>query len=695
MPQSRQLAAIMFTDIVGYTSMMGKNEKNAFEILNQNRGVQKPIIDQFNGRWIKELGDGVMASFLTASDAVNAAIKIQQACNAANIFQLRIGIHLGEVVFENEDVFGDGVNITSRIQSLAPPGGIWISESVQNNVANKNNINTEFVKIEHLKNVKEPVRIYQIKAEGVESPKPAQSSKNETSIPQPKSKTRKIITLVSISLFGLALIGYFLIPDWNNDQFEKSPSEKSIAVMPFADMSPEKDQEYFSDGISEEIINALAKISGLKVAGRTSSFSYKGVNKNLKSIGDELGVETILEGSVRKSGNQLRITAQLINTSDGFHVWTETFDVELTDIFGVQDEITRSIVTALHVVLLSNEELTHAPITNPEAYTTYLRARQQLSLRGVNLIEAKKLFEEATRLDPSFGPSYSGLARTLSVFPNFREAVRDYQDQFSISEFMKMAKESAEMAVQYDPKNAEAYSALGSIAAFYEWNWEAAERAFRKSIQLSPNDAEMYNFIGDYFMIVLDKKLAIEMESKAVELDPLHAINYANLCMTYRTFNEYENAIRISDVGKSMGFWEFGGPPMGWTYLAMNNIDMAKLVLNELPEQSGHYLELKAMITIAEGDRVGAYSIIDKMDRRIPARVAELYLALEDWENAAVWIEKAYNDRDPILVYFSLIKLPEDYPDHPALRKAFDKPELNKLFEIRRRNLKKSSTGSD
>ena len=176
MHSSRQLAAIMFTDIVGYTSLMGKDEQKAFELLDKNRQIQKPVIEQYNGRWIKELGDGVMASFNSVSDAVNAAIKIQKACNTAKDFQLRIGIHLGEMVFEDNDVFGDGVNVASRIQALATPGGIWISEAVHNNVANKSDIVTEFVKVENLKNVREPVRIYRVKAEGVEAPYPLSSS---------------------------------------------------------------------------------------------------------------------------------------------------------------------------------------------------------------------------------------------------------------------------------------------------------------------------------------------------------------------------------------------------------------------------------------------------------------------------------------------------------------------------------------
>ncbi len=210
MPQLRQLAAIMFTDIVGYTALMGDDEKKAFELLNKNRQIQKPIIEQYNGRWIKELGDGVMASFNTVSDAVSAAIKIQETCNAAKDFQLRIGIHLGEVVFENDDVFGDGVNIAARIQALATPGGIWISEPVHHNVVNKNDINSEFVKVEHLKNVTEPVRIYQVIALGVVSTKPIHSFAGKVSAAGNKTVKLKKTVLALIVVVLVAAAGYFI-----------------------------------------------------------------------------------------------------------------------------------------------------------------------------------------------------------------------------------------------------------------------------------------------------------------------------------------------------------------------------------------------------------------------------------------------------------------------------------------------------
>lgn len=290
MSQTRRLAVIMFTDIVGYTALMGNDEKKAFDILKKSREIQKPIIEQFNGHWIKELGDGVMATFNIVTDATNASIKIQESCNVAKDFQLRIGIHMGEVVFENDDVFGDGVNIASRIQSIANPGSIYISESVHNNVSNKQGIETRFVKEEMLKNVKEPVRIYEV-----------------------------LLSTTSKSS-GLS----------TKEQFKK-PTEKSIAVLPFVNMSNDPDQDYFCDGLSEELLNVLSQVDSLRVAARTSSFSFKGKNLDILEIGRKLNVHSALEGSVRKSGNKLRITAQLINIEDGFRLWSERYDRELEE----------------------------------------------------------------------------------------------------------------------------------------------------------------------------------------------------------------------------------------------------------------------------------------------------------------------------------------------------------------------------
>jgi len=307
--QSRQLAAIMFTDIVGYTSLMGDDEQKAFELLRKNRQLQKPVIVQYNGTWIKELGDGILASFSTVTEAVLCAIEIQKACLGIDDLKLRIGIHLGEVVFEDNDVFGDGVNIASRLQALAPIGGIWVSESVHKNVSNKKEINCRFIKEELLKNVKEPVRIYEVYVEGSQ----AEQSKHT----------------------------------FTTEEFSQNRSGQSIAVLPFVDMSLAHDQEYLGDGIADEIIIAIAKIKELQVSSRSSSFSFKNHYEDARMIGKKLGVSNILEGSIKKSGERLRISAQLINVDDGFQLWSDMYQMDVGDIFIIQEHIAQSVVENL------------------------------------------------------------------------------------------------------------------------------------------------------------------------------------------------------------------------------------------------------------------------------------------------------------------------------------------------------------
>jgi len=363
MSSTRQLAAIMFTDIVGYTALMGDDEQKAFDLLNKNRQLQKPIIEQYGGRWIKELGDGVMASFATATDAVQCAISIQQACNNIPGLQLRIGIHLGDVVFEDNDVFGDGVNIASRLQAIASPGSIYISEAIHNNIANKKEINTKYVRAETLKNVKESVRIYEVNSGDANT---LHSWKRKNKKPSPK---RKKIIFGTIGLFLLlVLLGYFFIINKNNGN-DKKPEENSIAVLYFDNMSGDSTQEYFSDGMTEEIISRLSGISGLKVKSRTSVLQYKNQTKTAKQIAQELGVNNIIGGSVRKQENKVLITAQLINGVTEENIWSETYPREMKDVFEVQSDIAQQIVRKFQLNLskADKKRLETAPTLNTEA----------------------------------------------------------------------------------------------------------------------------------------------------------------------------------------------------------------------------------------------------------------------------------------------------------------------------------------
>jgi len=680
MSQSRQLAAIMFTDIVGYTAMMQVDEQKAVAVIKHYNSSLEKLVNQFNGQVLNYYGDGSLCIFHSATDAANCSLAVQKELKNEPVVPLRIGLHIGEVFFEDAKALGDGVNVASRVQSLGQANTILVSGEFRDKIKNNSSLTTSSLGHFDFKNVEKPLEVFALTNEGLFIP---QRKNIEGKLRKKNTSTRNIILAASIIL--LVVAGFLIYKNFFANRSSVGPKDKSIAVLPFTDMSPGKDQEYFSDGLSEELIAALAKIPDLKVAGRTSSFSYKGMNKDLKVIGDELRVSTILEGSLRKSGNRLRINVQLINTDDGFNMWNEIYEVELTEIFGVQDKITKAIITALNVHLLNNKEPDTTATTSPDAYTNYLKARQQLSFRGEHLLEAKRLFEETIKLDPGFAPAHSGLSRTLSIIPN-------YLDVHNVKPLMDSAKLEANNALALNANNGEAFSVLGTIAAYYDWDWDVAEKAFSRSMAISPNDAEMYNFFGDFYWIVFNKKLAIEMESKAVELDPLLAVNYANLAMAYYMAKDYDNAISISNTGLSMNLQSFiaaaNWPPLVWSYLQTKQFDKAGEIVKKIPENDPLYLELSTNIAIAKGEKALALANLQKMKNYTHSRLAEDYLELKMWEKAAEEIEKAYASREVRLVYYTRITMPEDYADHPALKKAFDKPELKKLFAIRRQNLK-------
>ncbi|MBI5856339.1 MAG: hypothetical protein HZB42_01710 [Sphingobacteriales bacterium] len=494
MPSTRQLAAIMFTDIVGYTALMGKDEQKAFELLNKNRQIQKPIIEEHNGRWIKELGDGVMASFNTVSDAVGAAIKIQQACHSAKDFQLRIGIHQGEVVIEENDLFGDAVNIASRIQALADPGGIWISETIHHNVANKKDIQTKFVKEEILKNVKHPVRIYEVI---IQAPNLAAAS------PTKINRTPK----------------------------------NSIAVLPFANMSSDSEQEYFSDGITEEIITDLSHLHNMLVISRSSVMTFKNTTKKIKEIATELNVHYVLEGSVRKAGNNLRITAQLIDAASDAHLWAEKYSGTLDDVFDIQEKVSRSIVDALKLKLTAkeNKHISDRPIDNVPAYECYLLSRRELLKWNPEAFDrAKKYIENALSI---IGPNAVLYGAMGYVYWSYGNIGIDHEENY------KKATEYANKAFEYDPDLPVAHLVLGVMNMSALGNPLGVIRHLRIILDNNPNDYDALLWISLAYILIGKPEKAKLLSTRLITLDPLSPITYGWPTAEYFYTGNFSDAI--------------------------------------------------------------------------------------------------------------------------------------------------------
>ena len=514
MSQVRQLAAIMFTDIVGYTALMGNDEQKAFAILSKNRELQKPVIEQYNGRWIKELGDGVMASFNTVSDAVNAAIKIQEACNAAKDFKLRIGIHLGEVVFENDDVFGDGVNIASRIQSIAAPGGIYISESVYNNVSNKEAINTAFVKVEQLKNVKEPIRIYKV-ITGFEDIVSKQK-------PDVKTKNKKVIFFIS-ALAVLASASLFIFKDLIFQKNSNAGIMKSLAILPFENLHNDNTLAYLSDGMPENLINRFSAIEGIKVFARSATFGLADSNRNAQNLRKLLNASMVLTGRLQKKGDGFFLNCELVDTKNQNLIWGNRYELGTTDISRIEDSIITSLLDPLKISLISKSKIIQQKKqVNPLAYAEYLKGRY-LSYGSTPEESEKALthFREAINIDPKYANAYAAIANEKINQALFSTA--------SKNEIVNEARTALEAAKALDPDLADIYSTEGALKFYIDWDWQGAVSSYKKALELDPGNATIYIRYSATLADVGRYKEALPLADKAVELDPVSISSLHNL----------------------------------------------------------------------------------------------------------------------------------------------------------------------
>ena len=506
---TRKLRAIFSADAKGYSILMADDEVATIQTLKNYLNIMSACIEHHDGRVVDAVGDNLLAEFDSAVDAVQCAVEVQKELKVKNQelpedkrLEFRIGINIGDVIQDGDRLFGDGVNVASRIEGLADAGGICVSRSTYEQIKNKLKLSYNYLGEHEVKNIKEPVRVYKV---------PLESELIEPLADEPL----------------------------------EPPEKLSIAVLPFVNISGEPEQEYFSDGITEDLITDLSKISGLFIIARNSVFTYKGKSVKVQEVSNDLGVRYVLEGSVRKVANRVRITAQLVDAITGGHLWAERYDRDLKEIFAVQDEVTKNIVSALAVTLTRNEKdhLTRRRHTNNlKAYEYALRgldyySRYTKEAHG----KAQKMFLKAIELDPGYSLAYSRLA--LTYLHEYTQGWR--QD----SKSMERAFSLAQKAISMDDSIPEAHRILGDIY-LYRKDLEQARRERERAVALDPNYADGLAGLGEVLIWTGEYDEGIRLVKKAMLLNPCHhAWYFYILGVAYTSQARYDDAIEILERG--------------------------------------------------------------------------------------------------------------------------------------------------
>ncbi len=627
--ERRRLASIMFTDMIGYTALGQRNESLSLALVNEQRKLIRPILNRHNGREVKTIGDAFLVEFSSALEAARCAYDIQRAIKEFNIslpedrrLHLRIGVHLGDVLDSEGDVSGDAVNVASRVKDLADDGDVCLTRQVYDHVQNKFELPLKSLGPQSLKNVNTPVEVYKME------------------MPWDEKRAGQPAEL----------------------------DKRRIAVLPFANMSPDPADEYFADGLTEELISKLSLVKGLRVIARTSVMSYKKKDRRISEIGTELGVGSVVEGSFRKAGNKIRVTTQLIDVRDEQHLWAQSYDRALDDVFAVQTDIAKQVSDALKVKILEAEIdwIDRRPTESTKAYSLYLRGRYHFNRRGVeDIVKASEYFGQAVREDERFALGYVGLADCYAVLSNLG---------IDSSTNHQKAKIAVAKGLELDRDLAEAHATLGLIH-FQEFNLREAEEEFGKAIELKPSYAPAHHW---YFRLLLGKLRwdeALKQIEKAVELDPFSQIINLNHAHYYRRRGDYDKALELYkkavELDPNFAIAHFD---LAVTYGRMKrSADMkreAKIAIERgtreaktavgLGRVSYHrpVKILDALVAYFEEDKEKVRKLLPELEAHFgeplaisALQTAGLYFYLGENEKGFKWLEKSYSIKEDDLLY--------------------------------------------
>ncbi len=594
----RQLAAIVFTDIVGYSKLMREDEEKAAQMRARHRMVFDSLTPKYGGKILQYYGDGTLSIFQSSVAAVECSVEMQKAFQQLPIVPLRIGVHTGDIVYSEEEVFGDALNTTSRIETVCIPGGIFISNKVYDDIKNHSSIRAKRVGGFQFKGNDDFTEIYAVESKGIPFPTDPQLSHlkeskakivnvNSAVLPPNSVFHRNLKKLSQVAIVLIALMSIFYFS--NNYFIQKEPSylaavpdsdQVSIAVLPFSNFSENKEDEYFSDGITEDILTVLSNIKDFRVISRTSVMQYKNTEKSIRKIGRELNATHILEGSVRKSDNKVRVVAQLIDARSDTHLWADTYDREMTEIFQVQSEVAEQIAGMLKVELSPEdcETIDRRPTENLQAYEYYLQGRKFYTNYDEKDNDiAIQLFEKALEVDSTYAFAYAGLGDALSQKANYSNGD---------PELLNTAKKMSEKAIEIDGNSSEGYKALG-LSYHYQGDTQKALESYYQAVEINPNN-EMA--ISNIALICQEEgKFAegINWAEKAMKLNPQHQMPFIRLSELYESIGLDEEAEMVLNEGIE---WN---PDSEELNFKLGNLELKKNQLEKVKEKAANLAMIK------------------------------------------------------------------------------------------------------
>ena len=653
---ARRLAAIMFTDMVGYSALTQQNEQRALALLEEHRSLLRPLFAAHKGSEIKTIGDAFLVEFSSALDACRCAVEIQRRLHERNAGTLaghplliRIGLHVGDIVHRESDVYGDGVNIASRIEPLAAPGGICLSEDAARQVQNKLEYPLVPLGQGELKNIQLPVQIFSIELpwERLHRTPIARLVKLY------KRRRRFVHAGGSVALLAAAL--WF----WSSSLDPESASmSRRIAVLPLENLSSNKEDEYFADGVTEELISSLARISGLEVIARSSVMQFRKAGFDLGTVTRELGAGTILGGSVRRASGTTRISVRLLDAASQRILWSEDYDRTLEDVLSVQNDIAMRVASALRIQLLDAErrDLSKVGTTNPEAYRLFLLGRFHLNKRTTEDVEkAVQYFQQSVDRDTGYSAAYAGLAECNLLFAGagYGHVPRD--------QAVAAAIEASDRALRLDERSAEAHAVLGYIRYRLEWNWNEADEEFRKAIELKPGDARVHEWYGLFLSLRGSTREGLEEMRRAATLDPLSpsvATGVGRLLAFDRQFDS--SIVHLENVVRTHPNYAEAYFALGLSYAYAKRFSEAIPIMERAAELSGRRPVILADLGYlygVSGRTADARRILDELNVISQRNLASpwmksfIHFSLGEQETALALMEESLRQRDGLLVY--------------------------------------------